>query len=179
MNKTSFLSSRKLTIILVVLLTAALVLWLQTSYTSNVSKLSEALYSTHTLSTHQTYRGPRVSFGNVEILVEVADTQQEQAQGLSDRDMLPEGWGMLFVFDRPGRHSFWMYRMRFPLDIIWIGENGKVVHLVENAQPCPANGPCPPYDPPEDALYVVEVNAGFAEKHGVHVGSVVQIHFRS
>ncbi|MEM4303478.1 MAG: DUF192 domain-containing protein [Candidatus Caldarchaeum sp.] len=114
-------------------------------------------------------------FVNVEIRVEVADTPEKRALGLSGKDMLPEGWGMLFVFEKPGRYSFWMYGMRFPLDIIWVGEDGRVVYVVENAQPCPVNGVCQPYEPSEDALYVVEVNAGFLKKYQIGVGSRVVV----
>jgi len=173
-NVTGFFTFRNLAV-LFVLFAAAVALWLQPSSTSNLSTRSETISSTQTTSTGKAYRGPRVLFGDVEVFVEVADTPWERSRGLSDRDMLPDGRGMLFVFENPGKYAFWMYRMRFPLDIIWVSEDGRVVHIVENAPPCPANGPCPSYQPSEDALYVVEVNAGFAEKHGIRLGSKVHI----
>ncbi len=80
---------------------------------------------------------------------------------------------MLFVFDKPGRYGFWMYGMKFPLDIIWIEESLRIVHIVENAQPC--SNICETYEPPAEALYVIEVNAGFVEKYGLKVGDVVEI----
>ena len=93
--------------------------------------------------------------------------------GLSGRENLSDGWGTLFIFEKPGRYSFWMYGMLFPLDIIWIDENGVVVYIVENAQPCV--NVCMTYEPDTDALYVLEVRAGFAEDTGIVEGELVEI----
>jgi len=112
----------------------------------------------------------RVVFHGWVLFVEVADTDEERGRGLSDREMLQEGWGMLFVFERPGRYSFWMYRMHFPLDIIWLDSEGYVVYVVEDAQPCSMDGPCKTYDPTSEAKYVLEVNAGWVKKVGLKIG---------
>src|SRR3989338_3180334 len=53
------------------------------------------------------------------IKVDLALTMLEQAQGLSGREVLGENEGMLFVFDTPGKYSFWMKDMKFAIDIIW------------------------------------------------------------
>jgi uncharacterized membrane protein (UPF0127 family) len=120
-----------------------------------------------------TAKGPYVIIAGVRLSVEVADTPAERGRGLSGREMLPENSGMLFVFDTPGRYGFWMYGMKFPLDIIWIDERLRVVYFVENAQPCV--NICETYEPPADALYVLEVNAGFVKKYGLKVGDVVEL----
>src|SRR3989344_9467711 len=54
------------------------------------------------------------------IQVELALSEIERAKGLSKREGLKENEGTLFVFERPGKHHFWMKDMNFPLDIIWI-----------------------------------------------------------
>ncbi|MEM1943247.1 MAG: DUF192 domain-containing protein [Candidatus Caldarchaeum sp.] len=118
---------------------------------------------------------PHVLVDGVKVFVELADTAEKRAQGLSDRDRLEEGWGMLFVFEQPGIYSFWMYRMRFPLDIIWVDAEGRVVYVVEKAPPCQANEPCQSYTPPAEALYVLEVRAGFVEENRIGVGSSVVV----
>ncbi|MEM2238061.1 MAG: DUF192 domain-containing protein [Candidatus Caldarchaeum sp.] len=157
------------------MLLVALGLWLQIISSRDISQQPSTPANTHTEQVGQTYTGPRVLFENVEILVEVADTPEKRALGLSGRDMLPEGWGMLFVFKKPVRYSFWMYGMSFPLDVIWISEDGRVVYVVENAKPCPVDDICQPYEPSEDALYVAEVNAGFLKKYQIGVGSRVVV----
>jgi uncharacterized membrane protein (UPF0127 family) len=129
--------------------------------------------ATEIITDISTSKGPYVIIAGVRLSVEVADTPAERGRGLSGREMLPENSGMLFVFDTPGRYGFWMYGMKFPLDIIWIDERLRVVYFVENAQPCV--NICETYEPPADALYVLEVNAGFVKKYGMKIGDVVEL----
>uniref|UniRef100_A0A7J3VUF3 DUF192 domain-containing protein n=1 Tax=Caldiarchaeum subterraneum TaxID=311458 RepID=A0A7J3VUF3_CALS0 len=118
---------------------------------------------------------PYVLIDGVKVFVELADTAEKRSQGLSDRDRLEEGWGMLFVFEKPGIYSFWMYWMRFPLDIIWVDAEGRVVYLVEKAPPCQVNEPCPSYTPSAEAVHVLEVRAGFVEENRIRLGSRVVV----
>ena len=57
-------------------------------------------------------------------------------KGLSIKNTLNESEGMLFPFDTPGEYSFWMKDMKFPIDIIWIDSNYKIVYIEKNLQPC-------------------------------------------
>jgi uncharacterized membrane protein (UPF0127 family) len=82
---------------------------------------------------------------------------------------------MLFIFQRPGIYSIWMRGMLFPLDNLWIEGNLRVVHIVKDAQPCPPGGSCPVYTPDTEALYVLELPAGFVSENGVSVGMMVGI----
>ncbi len=116
-----------------------------------------------------------VVVGDVLIRVEIADTPEERIRGLSGRESLKPGWGMLFIFPQEGVYSFWMYNMRFPLDIIWIDEDGYVVYVVEKAPPCGEDGECPSYTPDAEALYVLEVAAGFVEKNNIREGERIRI----
>ena len=61
-----------------------------------------------------------ISIGNNKIVAELAVTKEQMTQGLSGRDKLAEGKGMLFVYDGYYIPSFWMKDMKFPIDIIWI-----------------------------------------------------------
>ena len=63
---------------------------------------------------------------------------------------------MLFIFDEPGKHSFWTKNMRFPVDIIFFDENVEIVDTFKNVQPC-YEEPCPLYTPLSDVMYVVEI----------------------
>jgi uncharacterized membrane protein (UPF0127 family) len=101
------------------------------------------------------------------IKVDLALTPATQAQGLSGRINLPEGNGMLFIFSKPDRYSFWMKDMNFPIDMIWLDQNRQVVYIEKDAQPTsyPAT-----FTPNTDAEYVLEVPAGFAEKNNLEEG---------
>src|SRR3989344_7914429 len=59
-----------------------------------------------------------VTINDAKINVEIADTQDKRAKGLGGRDSLATGSGMLFIFPKADRYSFWMKGTKFPLDII-------------------------------------------------------------
>lgn len=116
---------------------------------------------------------PRVCFGEKCVLVEIADTPEERSRGLMYRDALQGNYGMLFVFETEAMHGFWMKNTRIPLDGIWMDSQGKVVDVIRML-PCESD-PCPVYTPRENALYVLEVNAGVAENWLVERGTVASI----
>ena len=105
------------------------------------------------------------------IKVEIADTSILQEKGLSGRKVLQEDEGMLFVFENLGKYSFWMKEMNFPIDIIWIGENFKIIYIKKSA--LPKSYP-ETFSPNENAKYVLEVLAGFSEKNNLQVGDSVK-----
>lgn len=103
------------------------------------------------------------------VMAEAARTPQERAYGLMFRTSLPDNHGMLFIFDREERVSFWMKDTLIPLDMIFIDADKKIIHIEKNAPPC-KNDPCPVYPSTLPAKYVLEVNGGWGEKNGVMVG---------
>lgn len=114
----------------------------------------------------------KVTVGSTEIEVEVVDTLPKQIKGLMFRKSLAEKSGMLFLFDTDGYHGIWMMNMSFPIDIIWIDSEHKIVNIVKNAQPCGIV--CSTYQPKEKARYVLEVNAGFTDKYSIKIGDSVK-----
>lgn len=105
---------------------------------------------------------------------EVADTPQARNVGLMFRDSLPPGGGMLFIFQEAGPYLFWMKNCKFPIDIIWFNEQKEVIFISEKTPPCKAD-PCPNYGPlDKNALYVIEVASGFAQKEKLKLGMKVR-----
>lgn len=98
--------------------------------------------------------------------IEIADSDYERTRGLMYRHALPENAGMLFVFDRAEVRSFWMRNTYIPLDIIFIDEQKRVVAIAKRTEPLSYA----PISSIKKARFVVEVNAGFCEKHGISVG---------
>lgn len=117
-----------------------------------------------------------VTVGDIEIEAEIADTNALRSRGLSFRDGLEPGHGMIFIFDDASPRSFWMREMRFCLDIIWI-ENGEIVGAAEHACPEPgvADQDLQRYRSPEPVTYVLEMPAGWLDKNGFGVGTPVTI----
>ena len=106
--------------------------------------------------------------GSAVFQVEIADTIEKHATGLSGRNELEKGRGMLFVFDQPIIPGFWMKGMKFPLDIVWIS-NGEVIGLEENLPPDHTLSPAT-YSPPKPVDMVLEINAGASEESKINVG---------
>ena len=118
--------------------------------------------------------GPRVEMPSGAVYrVELALTPEDQALGLMYRESLPPQAGMLFVFDAPGEHHFWMKNTMIPLDMIWMDREGKVLFVSENTPPCKAD-PCPTYGPNQPATSVLEIAAGMAKREKVEVGTVIR-----
>ncbi len=108
------------------------------------------------------------------VAAEVATTTEQKARGLSGRDGLAAGTGMLFPYASPEQIGIWMKDMQFPIDIVWMNQ-GEVVYVVEEA-PVPAPGaPLPIYRPPVDATEVLELPAHYAVAHGVRTGTKILI----
>ena len=106
---------------------------------------------------------------------EIADTARLRERGLSYRDALVPGTGMIFLYDESTIRSFWMFEMRFCLDIVWIND-GRVVGAAENACPAENSGDeIPRFRSPEAVQYVLEVDAGWMAANGITTGSVVEI----
>lgn len=112
-----------------------------------------------------------IKLGDEEIKVEVVDTIESRAQGLSGKSSLEEDEGMLFVFDIAGVYPFWMKDMNFPIDIIWMDENQKVIYIKKNATPesYPES-----FWPKENSKYVLEVSSMFTNKHNIKLGDKLE-----
>jgi uncharacterized protein len=104
--------------------------------------------------------------------VEVMVKDEDRAMGLMFRPSLARDRGMLFVFGSSDFHGIWMKNCRFPIDILWLDEEHRIVHVAEAVPPCRAE-PCPVYNPLRRAAYVVELNAGQARREKAVVGAAV------
>lgn len=104
----------------------------------------------------------------IDLTVDVAVTPAQQQQGLMFRERLDEDTGMLFVFDQPRVLTFWMKNTLMPLDVLFFDANGSFVS-VATMEPC-VQDPCVTYPSEDPALYALEVQSGFARKHGVGPG---------
>ena len=111
-----------------------------------------------------------LSINGIGLKIEIADDPIEQSQGLSNRESLASDGGMLFIFPQPTMPGFWMKDMKFSLHLIWIDANGEIVEITRNVSPTtyPKS-----FLPPSPIKYVLEVNAGWADKNNVKVGNEV------
>ncbi len=112
-----------------------------------------------------------VVLANKTYSVEIADTNTERQRGLSLHTPLLENQGMLFVFNQDDFHGFWMKDMLFPIDILWIDSNLKVVHIEKHVSP--ETFPKVFY-PTSKSRYVLEISSGQVDKSNIKIGELVK-----
>lgn len=113
---------------------------------------------------------------NATFKIRVVSSAKDKSVGLSNRESLPMGEGILFVFSESAEHQFWMKDMKFAIDIIWIDSNKKIVDIAENAAPEPqkSDKELTKYSPRSAAKYVLEINAGIVSLNDIHIGDAVK-----
>ena len=115
----------------------------------------------------------KVIVNNYAVYVEIADSPAEYQKGLMFHEPLKANEGMLFVFTNEEKRSFWMKNVFFPIDIIFISSEKKVVDIKSSFYPC-TKDPCEIFTS-KPAKYALEVPRGFVEKHEVNVGDLVVV----
>lgn len=124
---------------------------------------------------NQLYNKP-ITINDKTIYVQVVDSDPERELGLSGRESLEDGQGMLFDFTNTSfsRPSFWMKDMKFSIDIVWI-KNQTIVGITPNI-PAPTNpNNLPTYPPPSDITHVLELPSGYTERARIKTGDTVKI----
>jgi uncharacterized membrane protein (UPF0127 family) len=110
--------------------------------------------------------------GPVELQIWLADTPDRQEQGLMFLTDLPDGYGMLFPQQTPRQMAMWMKNTYVPLDMLFIGPDGRVLRIAHDTKPLS-----------EDIIAsggaisaVLEIRAGEARRLGLREGS--RVHYR-
>jgi uncharacterized membrane protein (UPF0127 family) len=103
----------------------------------------------------------------------IAATPAQQELGLGGIRSLSSTSGMFFVFEKSDDYGFWMKDMKFPLDIIWLDQNFKIIHIEYDLSPSTYPQVFYPGSP---AKYVIEVNAGTAAEFSLTIGEMMQIY---
>jgi len=106
----------------------------------------------------------------VEITVELARTDEERAKGLMFRKTLPDGQGMIFIFDRDQQLSFWMKNTLIPLSIAFIASDGRIVEI-KDMQPNDLTS----IKSSRSVRYALEVPQGWFGRVNVKAGDIVKI----
>jgi uncharacterized membrane protein (UPF0127 family) len=104
----------------------------------------------------------------------IAETEEELETGLSKYTTLEENKAMLFKFPKAGVVKVWAKEMKFPIDIIWLNEGERVVHIEEAVLPC-TQQVCDIFEPPVSSKYIIELNSGFAKELNIFKGDKVQL----
>jgi uncharacterized membrane protein (UPF0127 family) len=114
----------------------------------------------------------QLTIADISVQASVADTLTKRIKGLSDTPFLPDNVVKLFAFGVPGSHSIWMKDMNYALDIIWVSEEGEIVHIEKAVSPdsFPTS-----FASPTPAWFVIEANSGFVDRNEIMLGDQVVI----
>jgi uncharacterized membrane protein (UPF0127 family) len=113
-----------------------------------------------------------VIFGADTVVAEVAASAEERSEGLMYRNEVPDGTGMLFVFQDNAVRSFWMANTYVPLDIAYLDPSFRVVDIMQ-MQPLVTES----YVSRAPAMYGLEVRQGWFAEQGIDVGEQAEIVF--
>jgi len=106
----------------------------------------------------------------IQVDAEIADNPFKMMKGLMGRKALDGDAGMLFIFPSEDIQPFWMLNTTIALDAIFIKSDGTIAEIIQ-MEPCGLNiTKCRIYTPKETARYVLEVNKGFSDRHGLVIG---------
>ena len=106
----------------------------------------------------------------VHIDVEVANNNNDRMKGLMFRREMDEDHGMLFIFEAPDMQSFWMRNTILPLDIMFIDSVGVIDTIYRRTTPYSEKS----IPSRRRVQFVVEVNGGWSDKHGIKEGDLIE-----
>ncbi|TGQ72865.1 DUF192 domain-containing protein [Mesorhizobium sp. M00.F.Ca.ET.186.01.1.1] len=107
--------------------------------------------------------------GDRSFSIEVADTDMEREAGLMYRQDMADDHGMLFVFPIQQQVGFWMKNTPMPLDLIFIGQDGKIRAIKQGEPQSEAV-----ISPGVPVRFVLELKAGTATANGIEYGDLLR-----
>jgi len=112
---------------------------------------------------------------NGEVLdIEISADALSRTRGLSNRESLCENCGMVFIFGKESKYTFWMKDMNFPLDILYI-QDDEIVEIFKDVQVLDNADEFTEIYPDVNADKVLELNAGWCEAYDVQVGDKIEL----
>lgn len=114
----------------------------------------------------------RVVFGANTVLAEVASLPEQRERGLMNRDSVPDGTGMLFVFPTAEERSFWMKDTHVALDLAFFDEAYRIIAIKQLE---PLDETLVGSDAP--AAFALEVRQGWFAEQGIEVGAMAKVVF--
>lgn len=99
----------------------------------------------------------------------LADTSYKSARGLALVDSIDQNQGMLYAYKQNGILSHSTVGMKFNLDIVWLNDSKKIIHIEKNLEP-----ELKEVKPEDEAHYVIELLAGTVDRLNLDIGESVE-----
>ncbi len=103
----------------------------------------------------------------------VSKTYWERVIGLMHRGGMGTNECMLFVLPYSHRHGIWMRNMKFPIDVIWLDDRKRIVHIERSLPPCMSFN-CKVYSPDKDSRYIVELQSGYTKRNRIKINDAAE-----
>ena len=113
-------------------------------------------------------------FADQAFQLELVADPESRRQGLMERTELAAGTGMLFDFPEGTQPAIWMRNMQMPLDLLFVNEQARLVHVFSEVPPC-ADLPCDVYQADQPLRFVIEIPAGTATQLGLQPGAQLDL----
>lgn len=117
----------------------------------------------------------QLTINTIPMTIEQALTPSEQQKGLSGRKFLAPNQGMLFNFPKEQLLYFWMINMKFPIDIIWLDKDCRILGAAQNQIPCLDQQHCPIIPSNKPAKYALEVVSGFVAQNNLSINQALMV----
>lgn len=115
------------------------------------------------------YEQKEILINNTKINVEISDNDCKRELGLSKRQYMEKD-GMFFVFENSGNYNFWMKDMNFPIDILWIDQDYKIIGIKKSI----ATSTYPEtFGSEYYSRYILELSSGFSDKNNIKIGDKI------
>ncbi len=111
----------------------------------------------------------KITAGMYLIDTQVASTIDQRATGLMFRKNMPQGEGMLFIFEQASEQCFWMKNTLLPLTAAFVADDGTIVNLAD-MKPQTTDSHCSE----KPVRFVLEMNQGWFAKKGIKAGFRLQ-----
>ena len=112
------------------------------------------------------------------IKVEVAESRADKQRWLMFREeRLPLNSAMILIYEKSDLYALWLLNIEYNLDLIWINENGNIVYMVKDADPCKnaLDAASCTYKNTKPAKYIIAAASGFIEEHDITEKSMMTI----
>jgi hypothetical protein len=101
----------------------------------------------------------------------IAKSNSERDKGLSVFNKIKSDEAMIFSFDVLDKYSFWMKGMKFPIDIVWLDQDKKIVDVKSDVA---VNSYPESFAPSTESLYALEFNAGTVNNLNIKIGDICE-----
>ena len=127
---------------------------------------------------HITFAEGTIRIDDDVIRVEVAESRADKQRWLMFREeRLPLNSAMILIYEKSDLYALWLLNIEYNLDLIWINENGNIVYMVKDADPCKnaLDAASCTYKNTKPAKYIIAAASGFIEEHDITEKSLMTI----